>query len=136
VGIDLHVVVPSRQALAEAAEAERDFRVEHALLVGFAKTRRAKVEIDGAPALEAVAAQELLPARAVLGIAETDHVNSIRPVRSKAGLARRLGKLAACAASYPDVVDQVVTQHAARVAESVRVLRVRRVQENPHRFER
>src|SRR5207237_9939424 len=67
---------------------------------------------------------------------ETDHVNSVGPVGSKAGLAGRLGKLAACAASYPDVVHQVVTQYAARVGESVRVMGVRGVQENPHRFER
>src|SRR5207302_5872392 len=109
---------------------------EHAFLVGFTEAPRAQVEIDGAPALEAVAAQELLPARAVLRIAETDHVNSVGPVRSKAGFARRLGKLAACAASHPDVVHQVVTQYAARVGESVRMLQVGGVQENPHRLER
>src|SRR5206468_12315396 len=91
IGIEFDVIIPARQALTEAGEVHGRNRIEEAALVSLSEAGRPPLERCPAATLETVPPQELRIARPAVRVPETDHVDSVRPVRrAQGGL---LGKL-------------------------------------------
>src|SRR5439155_2035293 len=137
IGIELDVIIPARQALTAGREVTSRSRIEEAALVSLSEAGRPPLERCPAATLETVPPQVLRIARPAVRVPETDHVDSVRPVRrAQGGLLGKLRELTGRAAGHPEVVHQIVTQRSARVGEPARILRVRGIKENPRGLER
>src|SRR6266699_1171638 len=91
----------------------------------------ASIISTAAAAFVTVAPEEFLRARAAPQVAKPHHVGAARPVGTgHIERARKVGELSHGAAAAPDVVHQVVSQSAARVGESVRILPVGGIEQN------
>ncbi len=134
--VDLDEVLPSRQHFAEAGEADRGHGIDQRLLEGVAEAGRVPVEGGLTPALESVAPEELRVLRALQGVAEADDVDAVGPARTvERGLAAQLGELSAGPARDPEMVHEVVAERPTRVAQAVRMLAGRRVEEQARRLQ-
>ena len=133
-GVELDEIVPARENLAEAGDADAGAGLEKSLFVGFAEAGRLPVEFRRRLALVAKAAEEFLVGRSVLQVAETRDIDAEwlnGPAERR--FCAEYWKFAAAAAAA-DVRSEVMAKHAAGIGEAIRILGRGGIEQDADRF--
>src|SRR6266436_6507257 len=134
VRIELDEIVPARENFSKAGYVNACARLKQGFLVGCAKAWRTPIEFRGGFAFVAETTEEFLVRRRVRQIAKARNVDAERFFgTTQRRLYAERGKFAA-AATAADVRRKVMAESAAGVAETVRVLRRRRIEQDARGF--